>query len=47
METRDWSLVFFTVLTQAAVGAFLTLQVLEYLSARRGGSGAGRGPRKV
>lgn len=43
METRDWSLVFFTVLTQAAVGAFLTLQVLEYLSARRGGSGAGRG----
>ena len=43
METRDWSLVFFTVLTQAAVGAFLTLQVLEYLSARWGGSGAGRG----
>lgn len=43
METRDWSLVIFTVLTQAAVGAFLTLQVLEYLSARRGGSGAGRG----
>ena len=43
METRDWSLVFFTVLTQAAVGAFLTLQVLKYLSARRGGSGAGRG----
>ena len=30
METRDWSLVFFTVLTQAAVGAFLTLQVLQY-----------------
>ena len=42
METRDWSLVFFTVLTQAAVGAFLTLRVLEYLSARRGGSDAGR-----
>ncbi len=36
METRDWSLVFFTVLTQAAVGAFLTLQVLQYLSRRRG-----------
>ena len=35
METRDWSLVIFTVLTQAAVGAFLVLQVLEYLSARR------------
>ena len=43
METRDWSLVIFTVLTQAAVGAFLTLRVLKYLSARRGGSGAGRG----
>ncbi len=43
METRDWSLVFFTVLTQAAVGAFLTLRVLEYLSARRRGSDAGRG----
>ena len=35
METRDWSLVFFTVLTQAAVGAFLVLQVLRYLSDRR------------
>ena len=31
METRDWSLVFFTVLTQAAVGAFLTLLVLRYV----------------
>ena len=37
METRDWSLVVFTVLTQAAVGAFLTLQVLDWLSARHGG----------
>ena len=36
METRDWSLVVFTVLTQAAVGAFLTQQVLRYLSRRRG-----------
>ena len=36
METRDWSLVVFTVLTQAAVGAFLTLQALEYLATRRG-----------
>ena len=35
METRDWSLVVFTVLTQAAVGAFLVLQVLRYLSDRR------------
>ena len=35
METRDWSLVFFTVLTQAAVGAFLVLQVLRYSSDRR------------
>ena len=35
METRDWSLVFFTVLTQAAVGAFLVLQVLGSLSHRR------------
>ena len=35
METRDWSLVFFTVLTQAAVGAFLVLQVLGYVSDRR------------
>ena len=34
METRDWSLVFFTVLTQAAVGAFLVLQVLRHLSHR-------------
>ena len=41
METRDWSLVFFTVLTQAAVGAFLTLRVLEYLSARREAAGGG------
>jgi len=39
METRDWSLVFFTILTQAAVGAFLTLRVLEYLAAHRGGDG--------
>ena len=30
METRDWSLVVFTVLTQAAVGVFVTLQVLQY-----------------
>jgi anaerobic dimethyl sulfoxide reductase subunit C (anchor subunit) len=36
METRDWSLVVFTVLTQGAVGAFLVLQVLEYLAMRRG-----------
>ena len=35
METRDWSLVFFTVLTQAAVGAFIVLQVLGHLSHRR------------
>ena len=42
METRDWSLVVFTVLTQAAVGAFLTLQVLHWLSARRGATGSGR-----
>ena len=40
METRDWSLVFFTVLTQAAVGAFLVLQVLRYLSHRRRALGA-------
>ena len=48
METRDWSLVFFTVLTQAAVGAFLTLQVLRYLSqqrgAREGARATGDGP---
>ncbi len=44
METRDWSLVIFTVLTQAAVGAFLTLQILQYLSARRGAPPGGRGP---
>ncbi len=36
METRDWSLVVFTLLSQAAVGAFLTLQVLRRLAARRG-----------
>ena len=46
METRDWSLVFFTVLTQAAVGAFLTLQVLKYLAARREVAG-GRGSDRV
>ncbi len=49
METRDWSLVFFTVLTQAAVGAFIVLQVLEHLSHRRRARGAvraaGSGPR--
>ena len=44
METRDWSLVFFTVLTQAAVGAFLTLQVLEHLAARRRTSDRTRRP---
>ena len=43
METRDWSLVVFTVLTQAAVGAFLTLQVLGYLAARRDAADGGRG----
>lgn len=42
METRDWSLVVFTVLTQAAVGAFLTLQVLECLATRREVAGGGR-----
>ncbi len=42
METRDWSLVFFTVLTQAAVGAFLTLHVLRYFTARRGAREGGR-----
>ncbi len=49
METRDWSLVFFTVLTQAAVGAFLVLQVLRRLSdrrrAREGVRAADGGPR--
>ena len=44
METRDWSLVVFTVLTQAAVGAFLTLQVLEHLATRRGRGASGRAP---
>ena len=40
METRDWSLVFFTVLTQAAVGAFIVLQVLGRLSQQRRAHGA-------
>ena len=35
MATRDWALVVFTLLTQAAVGAFVTLQVLQFLAARR------------
>ena len=35
MATRDWALVVFTLLTQAAVGAFLTLQVLRFLAGRR------------
>ena len=39
MATRDWALVVFTLLTQAAVGAFLTLQVLQFLGARRGAHG--------
>lgn len=46
MATRDWALVFFTLLTQAAVGAFLTLHVLELLAAGRrahGESVAARG----
>ena len=49
MATRDWALVAFTLLTQAAVGAFLTLQVLQALqlrAARRpayGGSSAAGG----
>ena len=42
METRDWSLVVFTVLTQAAVGVFLVLQVLRYLSHRLGARGSAR-----
>ena len=42
METRDWSLVIFTVLTQAAAGAFLTLQVLQWLAARRAAGRIGR-----
>ena len=41
METRDWSLVVFTLLSQAAVGAFLTLQVLRRLAARRGAATSG------
>ena len=35
MATRDWALVFFTLLTQAAVGAFVTLHVLQLLAGRR------------
>ncbi len=49
MATRDWALVAFTLLTQAAVGAFLTLQVLELLAGRRhahGGSTAAGTPAK-
>ncbi len=42
METRDWSLVFFTVLTQAAVGAFVVLRVLRYLAHRRLARGGAR-----
>jgi len=36
METRDWSLVIFTILTQAAVGAFVVLQFLDRPASRRG-----------
>ena len=43
METRDWALVVFTVLSQAAVGALLTLQVLPYLPSRRGAQEAAYG----
>ena len=43
MATRDWALVAFTLLTQAAVGAFLTLQVLDFLrSAGQRPHGRGR-----
>ena len=41
METRDWSLVVFTLLSQAAVGAFLTLLVLRRLAGRRGAATGG------
>ena len=41
METRDWSLVVFTLLSQAAVGAFITLLVLRRLAARRGAAASG------
>ena len=40
MEIRDWSLVFFTVLTQAAVGMFFTFQAVQVLSRRFGGDAA-------
>ena len=38
MATRDWALVFFTLLTQAAVGAFVTLHVLRLLAGRTTGA---------
>ena len=41
MATRDWALVFFTLLTQAAVGAFVTLHVLQLLAGRRRAHGGG------
>ena len=43
MATRDWALVVFTLLTQAAVGAFLTLQVLELVAGRRRAAGGSPG----
>ena len=46
METRDWSLVVFTVLTQAAVGAFLVLQVLRYVAAPRAARAGARATRR-
>jgi anaerobic dimethyl sulfoxide reductase subunit C (anchor subunit) len=37
MDIRDWALIFFTILAQMAVGSFLVLGVVHFLSARMAG----------
>jgi anaerobic dimethyl sulfoxide reductase subunit C (anchor subunit) len=41
MDTREWALVIFTLLSQTAVGAFLTLQVLRFRATSPGGPEVG------
>lgn len=37
MQTQEWALITFTILTQMAVGAFLVLGVVHYFAVRKAG----------
>lgn len=37
MNTREWALIFFTILTQLAVGSFIVLGIVQFFAARRVG----------